>query len=170
MITIGEFQITRVEDLVIGEDPSLLKHWNDDALRENRAWMMPNFYDEGSDTFRVVIQTWTLRTPDRTIVIDTSGGNDKERPLSPRFHKLATGFPERLAAAGIEPDKVDMVILSHLHTDHVGWNTRLQDGQWVPMFPNASYVMSATELAARSARSSGYQRDSSRRRTSRLLG
>lgn len=149
MIQLGEFQISRVEESVLDEDVSILKHWNGDILRENRSWMVPHFFNEDRGVFFSVIQTWIVRTPDRTILIDTSGGNDKDRPLSPRFHKLHTDFPDRLKAAGIIPDKVDMIILTHLHVDHVGWNTRLERDKWVPMFPNAEHVISASELEAR---------------------
>jgi glyoxylase-like metal-dependent hydrolase (beta-lactamase superfamily II) len=149
LITLGEFEISRVEEMVLDEETSLLKHWNEDVLRESRSWMAPNFYNEERGVFSIVIQAWILRAAGRTIVIDTSGGNDKERPLSARFHKLKTEFPRLLAAAGVIPNQVDMVILSHLHVDHVGWNTRLDGDRWVPMFPNAEHVVSATELEVR---------------------
>jgi glyoxylase-like metal-dependent hydrolase (beta-lactamase superfamily II) len=148
LIRLGEFEISRVEESVLDEDVSLLKFWRGDTLRENR-WMVPHFYNEERGFFFSVIQTWIVRTPQRTIVIDTSGGNDKDRPLSPRFHQKHTDFPARLAAAGVVPDKVDQVILTHLHVDHVGWNTRLEGGKWVPMFPNAEHVVSEIELEAR---------------------
>jgi glyoxylase-like metal-dependent hydrolase (beta-lactamase superfamily II) len=148
LIRLGEFEISRVEESVLDEDVSLLKFWSGDTLRENR-WMVPHFYNEERGVFFSVIQTWIVRTPQRTIVIDTSGGNDKDRPLSPRFHQKHTDFPARLAAAGVVPDKVDQVILTHLHVDHVGWNTRLKGGKWVPMFPNAEHVVSEIELEAR---------------------
>lgn len=149
MIRIGEFEIYRIEEMVLDEETTLFKHWNADILNDNRSWLEPNFHNRERDVFYTVIQTWVLKSGDRTIIIDTSGGNDKDRPLSARFHKLHTDFPDRLKAAGIDPDKVGMVILTHLHVDHVGWNTRLESGRWVPMFPNAEYVVSARELEAR---------------------
>jgi glyoxylase-like metal-dependent hydrolase (beta-lactamase superfamily II) len=148
MIRIGEFEISRVEEVVLDEPTSLLEHWNDQTLHQN-PWMAPNYYSTERGVFFSTIQTWVLKTPEKTILIDTSGGNDKDRPLSPRFHKLATEFPRKLQALGVEPEKVDMVILTHLHVDHVGWNTRLEGDRWVPMFPNAEYVVSSIELELR---------------------
>ncbi len=86
-----------------------------------------------------------LRTPGRTILIDTCCGNDKERVSRPEFHHLRSGFLATLAAAGVQPEQVDLVMCTHLHWDHVGWNTRLIDGSWVPTFANAKYVIGRTE-------------------------
>lgn len=158
MISLGEFEISRVEEIVLDEDTSLFQHWNDTILQKHHDWMAPNFYNEERKVFYSTIQTWILKTPDKTIVIDTSGGNDKDRPLSPRFHKLQTNFVEKLKGVGIEPDKVDMVILTHLHVDHVGWNTRLEGDRWVPMFPNAQYVLTAKELETRDPKRGGASR------------
>jgi glyoxylase-like metal-dependent hydrolase (beta-lactamase superfamily II) len=94
------------------------------------------------------VHSWLIRAPDRTILVDTCGGNRKTRPLSPRFDQLDTSYLDRLKAAGVTPDDIDMVLLTHLHVDHVGWNTRLDNGRWVPTFRNARYVVSRTELAA----------------------
>lgn len=149
MIEIGDFRISRVEELVLDEDVSLLKHFGEATVAEHGEWLIPDFYNPERNCFYSMIHSWILRTPDKTIVIDTAGGDDKDRPLSPRFHHNKTGFLERLATAGVEPDDVDMVLLTHLHVDHVGWNTRLQDGAWVPTFPNAEYVATATELEVR---------------------
>lgn len=148
MIEIGAFEIRRVEEVVLDEPTSLFEHWSGDTVQRH-PWLAPRYYDTAKGVLSSTIQTWILKTPDKTIVIDTSGGNDKDRPLSPRFHKLATDFPARLRAAGVEPDRVDMVILTHLHVDHVGWNTRLDGDRWVPMFPNAEHVVSAVELEVR---------------------
>lgn len=94
------------------------------------------------------IHSWIVRTPERLIVIDTGIGNDRDRDGDPLFDHLHTDFAERLAAAGVEREAVDTVIITHLHIDHVGWNTRREGDQWRPMFPNARYVFSAHELRA----------------------
>ena len=149
MIEIGDFRITRVEEVVLDEPVDLLAGFNDEIRDANRHWMVPSFYSPERDVFFSVIQTWVLRHGSRTIVIDTSGGDDRDRPLSPRFHMTKRHLDKGLSAAGVVPEEVDTVFLTHLHVDHVGWNTRKEGDRWVPMFPNARYVVSGTELAAR---------------------
>lgn len=92
------------------------------------------------------IHSWIVRMPKRLIVIDTGIGNDRDRDGNPLFDHLHTDFAERLAAAGVQREAVDMVVMTHLHIDHVGWNTWREGGRWRPMFPNARYVFSAREL------------------------
>jgi glyoxylase-like metal-dependent hydrolase (beta-lactamase superfamily II) len=108
--------------------------------RENRSWLQPDHVNADFTSYVGALQTWVLRSQGKTILIDTGAGNGKERPLA-TFANLHTSFLADLAAAGVAPDEVDVVINTHLHLDHTGWNTRLQDGQWVPTFPNATYLM-----------------------------
>ena len=86
-----------------------------------------------------------VRTGRHTVLIDACIGNDKERPTRPQFHRMRSGFIGDLARIGVKPEEIDYVMCTHLHWDHVGWNTRLQDGKWVPTFPNAKYVMAKRE-------------------------
>ena len=88
---------------------------------------------------------FVVKTGKHVILFDTCCGNDKERPERPAFHKLKTNFMPALAAANVKPEEVDFVMCTHLHWDHVGWNTYLEDGTWKPTFPNAKYIMSKTE-------------------------
>jgi glyoxylase-like metal-dependent hydrolase (beta-lactamase superfamily II) len=92
------------------------------------------------------MQTWILRSGGRTVLLDACVGNDKDRPDVPSWSHLRTAFLGHLAAAGVTPQSVDVVVNTHLHADHVGWNTRLADGAWVPTFPNAQYLMPAEDL------------------------
>jgi glyoxylase-like metal-dependent hydrolase (beta-lactamase superfamily II) len=87
------------------------------------------------------MQTWVIEVDGLTVLVDTGVGDGRERPSIPVLNDLETGFLAALAGAGFHPDDVDVVVNTHLHTDHVGWNTRSRDGQWVPTFPNARYVM-----------------------------
>ena len=91
------------------------------------------------------VHSWLVRLPGRTVLIDTATGNGKSVPTVPRFNHLDEPFLARLAAAGVRPDDVDLVLLTHLHVDHVGWNTRRDGGRWVPTFRKARHIFSRTE-------------------------
>ena len=92
------------------------------------------------------IQGFLLKTPSHNILVDSCVGNDKSVPGTPDWNKRSDGrFMAALTAAGIGPSDVDYVLCTHLHTDHVGWNTKLADGRWVPTFPNARYLMPAAD-------------------------
>jgi glyoxylase-like metal-dependent hydrolase (beta-lactamase superfamily II) len=108
--------------------------------------MEPWALDPVSGNLVLPIQAFLVRTRHHTILIDTCVGDHKPRPLRPFWHmqKLNTFLP-RLAAAGVAPEDVDYVMCTHLHTDHVGWNTQLRDGRWVPTFPNAKYIFAEPE-------------------------
>ncbi len=94
--------------------------------------------------FLMSIHSFILRAPGLTVLVDTCVGNDKPRQ-NPGWHMLQTDFLDRLAAAGCPPESVDLVLCTHLHVDHVGWNTRLDNGRWVPTFPRARYLFARTE-------------------------
>jgi glyoxylase-like metal-dependent hydrolase (beta-lactamase superfamily II) len=91
------------------------------------------------------IHSLVVETPTRRIVIDTGLGNDKEGRNVPTWNNRQSPFLETMTAAGFPPDSIDTVLCTHLHVDHVGWNTRLVDGRWAPTFGNARYVFGKTE-------------------------
>ena len=94
------------------------------------------------------VQGFLLITPTHRILVDSCIGNDKTVPAFPDWHQRSDGrFMASLHAAGLTVDDIDYVLCTHLHTDHVGWNTRLEDGRWVPTFPNARYLMPAEDEA-----------------------
>ncbi|MBX7431032.1 MBL fold metallo-hydrolase [Mycobacterium sp. Y57] len=101
----------------------------------------PLFWDRTTDEWKIAMQTWVLQVDGLTVLVDTGVGNDRDRPHMPPLDHLDTGFLDALAAAGVTAEDVDVVINTHLHTDHVGWNTRREGRQWVPTFPNARYLM-----------------------------
>ena len=111
------------------------------VLAENRAWLMPKALD-AKDMLIFCVQSYVVRTPHHTILIDTCVGNDKERPDEPpTWHRRTdTTYMRNLAAAGYAVDDIDYVMCTHLHVDHVGWNTRLENGRWAPTFPKARYL------------------------------
>ena len=90
-------------------------------------------------------ESYLVRTPHHTILVDACGGNDEDRNR-PLFDHAETTWLDTLAAAGCRPEQIDFVLCTHLHVDHVGWNTRLVDGRWVPTFPNAKYLFARTKL------------------------
>lgn len=92
------------------------------------------------------VQGFLLKTPSHTILVDSCVGNDKNLPGVAAWHKRAgTRFMASLAAAAVDVSDIDYVLCTHLHKDHIGWNTRLEDGRWVPTFPNARYLMPAAD-------------------------
>ena len=116
----------------------------------HRGWMQPRAMDPATGRLVLCIQSFLLRTRHHTIVVDTCVGCHK--PRSPKIFPAAWDMAasevwlQRLAAAGVRPEDVDYVMCTHLHADHVGWNTRLVDGRWVPTFPHARYLISQREL------------------------
>jgi glyoxylase-like metal-dependent hydrolase (beta-lactamase superfamily II) len=105
------------------------------------------FVDPVTRQFIMSFHSLVVRTPKGNLLVDACVGNHKERPLLPEWHQQEWPYLERLAAMGLSPADIDYVCCTHLHGDHVGWNTRLQDGQWVPTFPNARYLFAAGELS-----------------------
>ncbi|WP_231914091.1 MBL fold metallo-hydrolase [Rhodococcus sp. LB1] len=113
--------------------------------KSNEAWLAPDHWDPDSDTAVLALQTWVLRSGGRTVLIDTGAGNGRERPGMPPFDHCQGDFLGLLARADVRPQDVDVVVNTHLHVDHVGWNTVDAEGQWVPTFPNAQYLIPAAD-------------------------
>ena len=118
-----------------------------ELYEENKAWLQPIYFD-ASDRVNLCIQSYLVQTPHHNILIDSCVGNDKPRPTRPFWNMMNSDrFEKGLAAAGVGIGDIDFVMCTHLHTDHVGWNTRLENGRWVPTFPKARYVFADRELA-----------------------
>ena len=116
--------------------------WDPAVVQEHGDWLAPGHFDPASGLLKLSVHSWLLSVGGKRILIDACVGNHKPRPARPMWHLLETKYLERLAAAGATPEDIDMVMCTHLHVDHVGWNTRLENGRWVPTFPNARYVFS----------------------------
>ncbi len=114
-------------------------------IAANRCWLDERFIEPGTGRFILSHHSYVVRTPRWTAIVDTCCGNHKERPGAPFWHRLNQPYLENMQALGVHPDEVDFVMCTHLHVDHVGWNTRLVDGSWVPTFPRARYLMGRTE-------------------------
>ena len=155
---IGAVQVARVEEyLGLGFAPKMLfPAFQPEMVAPLASWLVPRYYDPAQDRLRTSIHSWVVRTAWHTILIDTCVGNSKERPQIPRFHRLDTQWLDHLREAGVRPEDVDFVMCTHLHADHVGWNTHLVDGRWKPTFPNARYIFGREEFARWDSRLAGY--------------
>ena len=143
---VGDAKITRVTDTLLhGLAPSYLYGDWDAALLDEQA-QLRGLLDADGGGITLSVHSWVVEWAGQVLLIDTGIGNDKERGFNPLFHRLQTPFLQRLAAVGVQPEQVDQVLLTHLHADHVGWNTRLQDGEWRPTFPRARYALPQGEL------------------------
>ena len=146
--TVGAVSVTRVEEqLGFASLPpeKYLAGFERAVLERHLAWLVPNHYSPARDRLITSVHSWLIRTPRHTILVDCCAGNHKDRPGFARFHQLETPFLDRLRAAGVAPEEIDIVLCTHLHSDHVGWNTMRRDGHWVPTFPNARYLFSRAE-------------------------
>ncbi|WP_232494656.1 MBL fold metallo-hydrolase [Novosphingobium kaempferiae] len=111
------------------------------------SWLCPDHLDPAMEKVRLGMKSWLVRAGGRTILVDTCIGQHKERPRHAAWHRRGSDRLLRdLAAEGLAPNDIDLVLCTHLHADHVGWNTRLEDGRWVPTFPRARYAMSRREV------------------------
>ncbi|MEV0598699.1 MBL fold metallo-hydrolase [Streptomyces sp. NPDC050315] len=148
--TIGDITIHRIDETELPPEtgPWLLPDATPDVVTAN-PWLRPDFArpDHG---LRLASHSFAVRAGGRRILVDTGIGNGKDR-ANPAWNHLRTDYLARLEQAGFPPDSVDLVVLTHLHTDHVGWNTRYRDGAWVPTFPRARYVVARDEWAYWSA-------------------
>ncbi len=141
---IGEVSITRVIESEAPWDGTLLLPEATAAnVRKERDWLHPTFTDDAG-LLRMSIHAFVIESRGKRIVVDTCIGNDKERPI-PEWNRKQWPFLANLEQAGYPRESVDLVLCTHLHVDHVGWNTMLRGGTWVPTFPNATYLIGGTE-------------------------
>ena len=145
----GDYLVDVVVDIDRFELPvtNFLPGITADTIEFARTLLEPDHIDATRNRLMLAIQSFVLHAGGRTILLDTCVGEDKERRLIPEFHRRArTGFLDGLARIGVPAELVDVVFCTHLHIDHVGWNTRLHDGRWVPTFPNARYLTGRREF------------------------
>jgi glyoxylase-like metal-dependent hydrolase (beta-lactamase superfamily II) len=143
---VGEVTVTKIVELeVTGGSRFILPQATPEAILPIE-WLGPDFADERG-RLKMSIHALVVETPSRRIIVDTCLGNDKENRRIPTWNKLQTSFLSDLAAAGYPRETIDTVICTHLHVDHVGWNTMLAGGRWVPTFPRARYLMGRFEYA-----------------------
>jgi glyoxylase-like metal-dependent hydrolase (beta-lactamase superfamily II) len=146
--TIGSVVITKLVELEFsGVVTSAVSENLDCATIEQVLaipWLKPTWMNEANEV-SASVHSFLIETPERRLIVDTGIGNGKHR-ASAGFNGLQTDYLQRLMQAGRPPDRVDGVICTHLHVDHVGWNTVFEDGQWVPTFGNAEYYFVDSEF------------------------
>jgi glyoxylase-like metal-dependent hydrolase (beta-lactamase superfamily II) len=140
-IRLGNAVVTRVVESQFDVGTNLFAETPPQAWQQQAELLVPTFLDPETGRWRVILQSWVIEVDGLTVVVDTGVGNDRHRPHLPGLANLQTDFLDALSRAKVDPADVDVVINTHLHTDHVGWNTRLEAGSWVPTFPNARYLI-----------------------------
>lgn len=144
---IGDAEVARVVEWMgpMAASEDLFPQTPEDVWHDHEGEFSPTFWNPVTRRCRLAVQTWVIWVDGLTVVVDTGVGNDRDRPQNPVFHQLATEFDSALETAGVDRRQVDVVINTHIHVDHVGWNTFWDDGAWSPMFPNARYLVSAED-------------------------
>lgn len=145
---LGDIEINKIVELpgVAMPAASLLPNVTPEILADGRTWLGPLFIHPDDEIVYLSFHSYVVKTKRHNILVDTCCGNDKQRQSMPSWHLLNTPYIQELAALSLKPEDIDIVLCTHLHADHVGWNTKLIDGRWVPTFPNARYIMGQHEF------------------------
>jgi glyoxylase-like metal-dependent hydrolase (beta-lactamase superfamily II) len=141
---VGKVKITKIVELeTVGSTRFILPLASNEEIRK-LPWLIPHFATE-EGRLKMSIHSLVIETPTRRIVVDTGLGNNKEGRTVPTWNNRQGPYLETMREAGFPPDSIDTVLCTHLHVDHVGWNTELVGGRWVPTFANARYVFGRVE-------------------------
>jgi len=124
----------------------ILHQVSQEEFKTTAAWCDPRFVNQENGLLLMSFHSLVVSTPGGNVLIDTCIGNDKDRPLIPAWHQQSFPYLQRLADINLQPADIDFVCCTHFHADHVGWNTRLENGTWVPTFPNARYLFAEPEV------------------------
>jgi glyoxylase-like metal-dependent hydrolase (beta-lactamase superfamily II) len=141
---VGNVKITRIIEQEQGGCPPdfMFPGLTTDRVK-SIGWLCPHYADPDG-TMRMAIHAYVLESEGRRIMVDTCVGNDKPRSV-PQWNHMNGPFLEGLTEAGFPVEQIDRVLCTHMHLDHVGWNTRRDGKAWVPTFPNATYLFGRTE-------------------------
>jgi glyoxylase-like metal-dependent hydrolase (beta-lactamase superfamily II) len=148
-LTVGDLTIHRIieQETTFLSALDLFPSLTPELLAESRDWMRQAGAIDAEDMLILCFQSYVIRTPHYTILIDSCIGNDKPRPVRPKWNmKTDDTYMRALSAANLSVEDIDFVMCTHLHVDHVGWNTKMEGGRWVPTFPNARYIFGQTEF------------------------
>lgn len=141
---IGEVEIIQIVEM---EENEIFSSFIPKAKREyikKIPWLYPNFADERGE-LKALVQSFLIKSNGKNILVDTCNGNGKDRPNVKEWSKLKTDYLSKFDSVGIKPEEIDFVVCTHLHFDHVGWNTKNENGEYKPTFPNAKYLFSKQE-------------------------
>ncbi|MDG2320883.1 MAG: MBL fold metallo-hydrolase [Rhodospirillaceae bacterium] len=143
----GPFEIHRIVEFEgpFREPEHLIPSAVGEALQSTRTYADPRYFNQAENKLIMAFHGILVRTPRALILVDACLGNDKHRPFVPEWHMRSGPFIEDMASVGVSVEQIDYVLCTHLHADHVGWNTQLIDGRWVPTFPNATYLFGREE-------------------------
>ncbi len=146
MFKVGQTRILKVFEMDLNGMTfrQLLPDLDQHELKAHPDWVPAGTGDDEGHAF-LSLHSWLVHHDGKIILVDTGAGNDKARPDQLVLDHLHNPFLERLKRAGVRPEQVDVILLTHVHSDHVGWNTRLESGRWVPTFPNATVICSGLE-------------------------
>ena len=142
--TVGRVKLTKIVEIASTGGTRFIHPQATSEEIQKLPWLVPN-YASAEGRLKLAVQSWIVETPSRKIIVDTCIGNNKQGRSVPVWNNLDKPFLADLAAAGYPADSIDTVLCTHLHVDHVGWNTTLIDGQWVPTFANARYIFGGDE-------------------------
>lgn len=144
---VGSTTVTKILDLSLDGFTlaQLLPGFSPELLQAHPEWVNDATYDPATDRVPLSVHTWLVRHQGKVILVDMGAGNDKTRPGMEMLDHLHTPFRARLEAAGVRPEDVDFILLTHIHADHVGWNTSWNGQEWTPTFPNATLICSDLE-------------------------
>jgi glyoxylase-like metal-dependent hydrolase (beta-lactamase superfamily II) len=145
----GPFHVRKIVDLewCIGEPGLLLRDVTTAEFLATRTARDARFVEQATGRPILSFHSYLVDTPGGRLLVDSCVGDHKERPLIPQWHRRQGRYLERLREAGVDPGDIAFVCCTHLHADHIGWNTRLANGRWVPTFPNARYLFAEAEVA-----------------------
>jgi glyoxylase-like metal-dependent hydrolase (beta-lactamase superfamily II) len=142
---VGEVTVTKIVELeVTGGSRFILPQATREAVQPI-SWLRPHFADDDG-RLKMSVHALVVETRERRLIVDTCIGNHKQGRRIPGWNGMQTAFLADLSAAGYPRESIDAVLCTHLHVDHVGWNTMLVDGRWVPTFPRARYLLGRFEF------------------------
>jgi len=144
-VRLGRASVARVVEFQFDLATTSFPRTPPSGWRDNADLLVPDFFDPVTDKWHIAVQSWVVEVDGLTVVVDTGVGNDRQRPHMPPLDHLNTGFLAALQSTDVDRSAVDVVINTHIHSDHVGWNTMLENETWVPTFPNARYLVPAAD-------------------------